>query len=110
KGAELATLAIMVGGEAEAFARLRPLLGTMGKAVHHAGPLGAGHAVKALNNYVSAAGMTAAMEAVLVAHRFGVDPSKAIDIINASSGRNNTTENKMHQQVLNRSFKAGFAL
>ncbi|MGY8993901.1 MAG: NAD(P)-dependent oxidoreductase [Rhodospirillales bacterium] len=110
KGAEQATLAIMVGGETAPVEEFRTLLGTMGKIVHHAGPLGSGHAVKALNNYVSAAGFTAALEAMLVGHRFGIDPGTIIDIINTSSGRNNSTETKIHQQVLPRSFKQGFAL
>lgn len=110
KGAELATLAIMAGGDAAVVEAFRPLIGTMGKVVHHAGPLGAGHAVKALNNYISAAGFTAALEGMIVAHRFGVDPGTLIDIVNTSSGRNNSTETKIHQQVLNRSFKQGFAL
>lgn len=110
KGAAEATLAIMAGGDAAIFAEFKPVLATMGRVVHHAGPLGAGHAVKALNNYVSAAGLTAALEAMVTAHRFGVDPGVTIDIINTSSGRNNSTETKIHQQVLNRSFQQGFAL
>src|SRR5258706_8837264 len=54
KGATAATLAIMVGGDPALFAQMKPLFEKIGNQIFHAGPLGAGHAVKALNNYVSA--------------------------------------------------------
>src|SRR6185369_3974640 len=65
KGATAATLAVMVGGDPALFAQMKPLFEKIGNQIFHAGPLGAGHAVKALNNYVSAAGMVAASEAVI---------------------------------------------
>lgn len=110
KGAQAATLAIMAGGDASVLDGCRDVLLAMGKAVHHAGPLGAGHAAKALNNYVSAAGLLAAVEAVIAGQRFGLDPAGLIDIINASTGRNNSTESKVRQQILSRDFAGGFAL
>ena len=100
----------MVGCDAADVASCRDILLAMGKAVHHAGSLGAGHAAKALNNYVSAAGLLAAVEAVIAGQRFGLDPAGLIDIINASTGRNNSTESKVHQQILSRDFAGGFAL
>ncbi|RPJ47277.1 MAG: NAD(P)-dependent oxidoreductase [Betaproteobacteria bacterium] len=109
KGAVAASLAIMVGGDKAIFERVRPLLAKMGSQLFHAGPLGSGHAIKALNNYVSAAGLVAACEAIIAAERFGLDPAVATDIINASSGMNNTTKNKVKQQMLNGAFGAGFA-
>ncbi len=109
KGAEAASLAIMVGGEQTIFDRVQPLLSTMGSAVFHAGPLGAGHAIKALNNYVSAAGLVAICEALNAAQHFGIDPAVATDIINASTGMNNTTRNKVKQHMLSGTFSAGFA-
>ena len=66
--------------------------------------------MKALNNFVSAAGFTAEAEAVLIGQRFGLDPSVIVDVLNASTGRNNSTENKMKQQVLSGEFASGFAL
>ena len=110
KGAQAATLAIMVGGDAAVLDGCRAILLAMGRAVHHAGPLGAGHAAKALNNYVSAAGLLAAVEAAIAGQRFGLDPAGLIDIINDSTGRNNSTETKVRQQVLSRAFAGGFAL
>ncbi|MGA0034051.1 MAG: NAD(P)-dependent oxidoreductase [Burkholderiales bacterium] len=109
KGAVAATLAIMAGGDKDIFDRVQPMLATMGGQLFHCGPLGAGHAIKALNNYVSAAGLVAASEALIAAERFGLDPAVATDIINASSGMNNTTKNKVKQQMLNGAFGAGFA-
>ncbi len=109
KGAVAATLAIMAGGDTALFERVKPMLAKMGSQLFHAGPLGAGHAIKALNNYVSAAGLVAACEALIAAERFGLDPAVATDIINASSGMNNTTKNKVKQQMLNGAFGAGFA-
>jgi 3-hydroxyisobutyrate dehydrogenase len=66
--------------------------------------------MKALNNYVSAAGLVAAAEAILVGRRFGLDPATIVDVLNASTGRNNSTEKKMKQQVLSGDFASGFSL
>jgi 3-hydroxyisobutyrate dehydrogenase len=108
--AEDATLAIMAGGGAQTIARCRPLLEAMGKQIFLTGPLGSGHAMKALNNYVSAAGLVAAAEAVLAAGRFGLDAGKVVDVLNASTGMNNSTLNKFHRFILSRTFDSGFSL
>lgn len=104
------SLAIMAGGAPEAVARARPLLERMGSSVFATGAVGSGHACKALNNAVSAAGLQAACEAVLVAERFGVDPAVLVDVLNASTGRNNSTELKMKPHILSGSFASGFAM
>ena len=105
------SLAIMLGGDdTEALERVEPLLTCMGR-IFPAGGLGAGHAIKALNNYISAAGLAAASEALIVARAFGVDPDVMVDIVNASTGRNNSTENKMKPFVIPGKYAdAGFAL
>ena len=105
-----ATLSIMVGGDAQSIARSRPILEAMGRQIFLTGPLGSGHAMKALNNYVSAAGLVAAAEGVLAAQRFGLDPGNVVDILNASTGMNNSTLNKFHQFILSRAFDSGFSL
>jgi 3-hydroxyisobutyrate dehydrogenase len=105
-----ATLSIMVGGDAQSIARCRPFFETMGRRIFMTGPLGSGHAMKALNNYVSAAGLVAAAEGVLAAQRFGLDPGNVVDILNASTGMNNSTLNKFHQFILSRAFDSGFSL
>lgn len=104
------TLAIMVGGEPAVFERQKPILEVMGKAITHVGPVGSGHALKALNNYVSAAALIATAEAIHVGAAFGIDAATIVDVINASTGKNNTTENKAHQFMLNQAFNSGFSL
>jgi 3-hydroxyisobutyrate dehydrogenase len=108
KRAVTAELAIMVGGDAKVLEECRPLFDQLGNQIFYAGPLGAGHAIKALNNYVSAAGLVAACEAVIAGKRFGLDPAVIVDILNASSGMNNTTKVKMKQFMLSGAFNAGF--
>lgn len=108
--AALGTLAVMVGGTAADIERARPVLAAMGKSVFVTGPLGSGHALKALNNYVSAAGLAAASEAVIVGQRFGLDASTIVDVLNVSTGRNNSTETKMKPFVLSGSFGSGFSM
>jgi 3-hydroxyisobutyrate dehydrogenase len=109
--AESGTLAIMVGGGDEgAVERARPLLEILGERLFRTGPLGSGHAMKALNNYVAAAGFTAASEALIVGHRFGLDPAVMVEVLNASTGRNFSTEFTLVHHVLPRTFATGFAL
>jgi 3-hydroxyisobutyrate dehydrogenase len=104
------TLTIMVGGTEAALARVRPVLEKLGNRIVHVGALGAGHAVKALNNYLGAAGTLAGFEALLVAHAYGLDPKPMLEAINASTGRNSATERKIPQQVLTGAFASGFKL
>lgn len=103
------SLTIMAGGEAALIDRVETLLATMGR-VHRTGPLGSGHAMKALNNYVSAAGLLAVCEALIVAERFGLDPHVMNAVLNVSTGRNNTTDKKAEPYMLSRTFDSGFAL
>lgn len=110
KRAEEAKLAIMVGGPLEYLDRARSVLNVMGSTIIHVGPVGAGHAAKALNNYVSAAHLLATVEALHAAERFGIDPYVMTDILNASSGRNATSEIKAKQFMLSGTFGSGFAL
>ncbi len=110
KKAVTGELAIMLGGDdPAALDRAQPALETMGR-IFRTGALGSGHALKALNNYVSAAGLTAACTALLVGERFGLDPKVMFDTINASTGRNNATEVKLHPFIIPRDFASGFAL
>ena len=110
KRAVTGKLAIMMGGEAAAVEAARPLLTALGDTLVHVGGAGAGHAVKALNNYVSAAGLIAVCEALTAAEKFGIDPKAVNQVINASSGKNNTTENKVEPYMLTRAFNSGFSL
>ena len=103
-------LAIMTGGDAAALDRVDPLLRAMGTTIHRIGPVGAGQAMKALNNLVSAGGFLMAVEALVIGQRFGLDPSVMTDVLNASTGMNNTTQKKLKQFVLSRKFDSGFGL
>jgi 3-hydroxyisobutyrate dehydrogenase len=110
KRAKEGTLAILVGGDAQVLARCKALLDAMGTSVLHIGAAGSGHAAKALNNYVSAAGLAATVEVLHIAQRFGIEPEVMTDVLNASSGRSNTSENKVKQFMLSGTFASGFAL
>ena len=109
-GARAGTLSIMAGGAKADLRRALPLLRVMGSKVFHAGPLGAGHVAKALNNYIAAAGTLAAFEATAAGRAAGLDARVLVDIWNASAGRNSTTENKIRQHVLSRRYASGFSL
>jgi 3-hydroxyisobutyrate dehydrogenase len=104
------TLAIMVGGDPATIDRVDPVLAAMGRSIFRTGGLGSGHAMKALNNYVSAAGLVATVEALQIGRKFGLDPNLMADILNVSSGKNNTTEVKLKQYMISQTFNAGFPL
>ncbi|MCA3426774.1 MAG: NAD(P)-dependent oxidoreductase [Roseomonas sp.] len=103
-------LAIMVGGPAAEIDRAEPVLKAMGTSIYRCGEIGAGQAMKALNNLVSAGGYLIGIEALLIGQRFGLDPTTMVDVLNASSGMNNSTQKKFKEYVLSRRFDAGFGL
>ena len=107
--AKTGNLMIMAGGKLEYIEIVENLLSVMGK-VQFAGPLGSGHAIKALNNYVSAAGLIASFEALATARSFGIEPENFLKIINGATGKNNTTEVKLDKFVVSEKFNSGFAL
>ena len=107
--AKIGELMIMAGGNKDHIESVQELLSVMGK-VQYAGPLGSGHAIKALNNYVSAAGLIASFEALATARSFGIEPDNFLKIINGATGKNNTTEVKLDKFVISEKFNSGFAL
>lgn len=107
--AEIGTLTIMAGGRSQEIDRVEPALSAMGK-VARCGPLGAGHAMKLLNNYLSATSTAAASEAVLIGRAFGLDPDLMADVFNGSTGKSNATEVKLKQHINNRKFASGFTM
>lgn len=104
------SLTIMAGGEEDDVQAAAPIFDAVGGKTFKTGLLGSGHAMKALNNYVSGAGAVAAMEAIILGKEFGLDQSVMVDILNVSTGRNNTTEQKLKQFVLSETWGSGFAL
>jgi 3-hydroxyisobutyrate dehydrogenase len=108
--AQEGTLAIMIGGDAADIARAKPMLAAIGNRLFEVGTLGCGHAMKALNNFLAAIGFAAASEALAVGREFGLDPAIMIDVVNASTGRNFSTESTIKQQVLTGKFASGFSV
>lgn len=104
------TLAIMAGGQEADLDRARPILQCMGATIIHTGAVASAHAMKALNNYVYAAGLLAVSEALAIARRMDLDPDILADVLNASSGRNVATETKLKQFIIPETYNGGFAL
>lgn len=104
------TIAIMVGGEKEDIEKVRPALETMGGQIFETGALGTAHAMKALNNVLSATNLVVAIEALTIGKKFGLDPDNMVDILNYSSGKNSATEGKLKQYILSRNFASGFGM
>lgn len=102
-------LIIMVGGKEVTINKVNKILNVMGS-VKRAGPLGSGHAMKSLNNYVSAAGLIASFEALNTAKKYGIESKDFIAIINGATGKNNTTEVKLEKFVVSEKYNSGFAL
>lgn len=106
--AEAGSLSIMVGGPEALLTYAQPVLERLGTSITHVGPLGAGQALKALNNMASAAGLLIACEVLWVAKKFGLDCERVVDVINDSSGMNNSTKTKVKQFILSGSYASGF--
>ncbi|MDW8091425.1 MAG: NAD(P)-dependent oxidoreductase [Meiothermus sp.] len=109
-GAVQGRATVMAGGAPEDFERARPVMATYAAKIVHVGPLGSGHAVKAVNNALLAVNLWALSEGMLALVRQGVDARLALEAINASSGRSNVSENLFGQRVLSREFPNTFAL
>jgi 3-hydroxyisobutyrate dehydrogenase-like beta-hydroxyacid dehydrogenase len=109
KGAASGKLAIMASGPAPAMQRVRPLLEILGKVYELGEKPGLGQTVKLANNLMSAASLAIAAEAMAMGVKAGVDPAAMLDVLNASSGRNSATQDKIPKHVLNRKFDFGFA-
>lgn len=110
KRAVTGTLSIMAGGTSADVEQVRPVLAAMGSTITETGPLGSAHAMKALNNYVSAAGLVASCEALKIGQAFGLEPEKIVSILNSSTGKNNSTEHKLSQFIVSGKFDSGFSL
>jgi 3-hydroxyisobutyrate dehydrogenase-like beta-hydroxyacid dehydrogenase len=109
-GAKAAELVFMVGGSDADVARVRPLLDVMGQAVHHLGSLGCGHAMKCLNNCITAMTFVATSEALVTGQRYGLDPAVMVDVLNQSTGGSWVAQTHFHQRIFNRSFDDPFRL
>jgi 3-hydroxyisobutyrate dehydrogenase len=108
--AKAGTLTVMWGGDESVFDRVRVVIEAFGKKIVHAGPVGSGDALKAVNNALLAVHILSAAEGLAVLVKAGVSPATALDVINASSGRSNSSENLIPQRVLTRAFPRTFRL
>jgi 3-hydroxyisobutyrate dehydrogenase len=109
-GAEAGTLTVMVGGDAAVLDRVRPVLSAFGKKIVHCGAVGTGDALKAMNNILLAQHIASLAEALIALEKAGVPSAVALEVINASSGRSNTSENLFPARVLTRAFPRTFRL
>jgi 3-hydroxyisobutyrate dehydrogenase len=110
RGARAARLSVLAGGSPDDLARATPVLNAMAATIIRVGDIGSGHAAKALNNLVSAATMSITVEALVLAGAFGIGPDTMTQVLNSSSGRSNTSENKVAQFMTNGGFDSGFSL
>ena len=110
RGAEEGSLTVMCGGDEQHLERARPVIQAFGKKIVHCGPVGAGDAVKAMNQALLALTIWGTGEALVALAKAGVSPAVALDVINASSGRSNASMNLFPERVLTRAFPRTFRL
>jgi 3-hydroxyisobutyrate dehydrogenase len=109
-GAIAAELVFMVGGEDEAVARVTPLLDVLGRKAFHLGPVGAGHAMKSLNNLITAVTFLATAEGLVIGKAYGLDPALMNDVLNESTGMSWISRSHIAQRILSRRFDDPFKL
>ena len=109
-GATAGSLTIMVGAETAVLEKCKPVLDVLGKKIYHVGPVGAGDAVKLVNNLLLGVNMVAVAEAMTLGVKAGIDPKVLYDVISVSSGRSYALEAKMPGFVLKGNFEPGFAV
>lgn len=109
-GAEAGTLTVMVGGDEETFTRARPVLSAFGTRIEHLGPIGAGHAMKAVNNALLAVNLIAVGEGLAALVKAGVSARTAVEVLNASSGRSFVSEALVPERVLTGRWPGTFRL
>jgi 3-hydroxyisobutyrate dehydrogenase-like beta-hydroxyacid dehydrogenase len=109
-GAKAAELVFMVGGAAADLERVRPLLEAMGKAIFHVGGLGAGHAMKCVNNLITSVNLLALSEGLAMGKRYGLDPKAMVDVPNVSTGMSWGAQTHIKQRIISRRFDDPFKL
>jgi 3-hydroxyisobutyrate dehydrogenase len=107
-GAIAAELVFMVGGEAAAVRRVRPLLEVLGKKIFHLGPVGAGHVMKSINNLITSVTFLATAEGLVIGKGYGLDPKVMNDVLNESTGMSWISRNHIPQRILSRRFDDPF--
>lgn len=109
-GAQAAELVFMAGGAAQDIDRVRPLLDRMGTSVFHLGELGCGHAMKCINNLITAMTFSATCEGLAIGKRYGLDPAEMVRVLNASTGMSWISKTHIEKRILSRAFDDPFKL
>lgn len=109
-GASAGRIAMMVGASQSQYERILPILQDISPNIFHAGEVGAGQVIKLANNLLHHSQRLLSLEVLSLAARNGLDPSKAVDILLASSGRNYFLEHNMHPRILAGEMVSGFTL
>ena len=109
RGAELGSLAIMVGGPEALYEDIRRILDRIGNPFHLGETPGAGQVAKLANNLLSLAAIAVTAEAMALAIKAGLDPARMIEVLNAGTGANSATRDKWPRAVLPRTFDFGFS-
>jgi 3-hydroxyisobutyrate dehydrogenase len=109
-GAEGGTLTVMVGGDPQLFDRAAPVLSAFGSRIVRMGPVGTGHAMKAVNNALLAVNILAVGEGLAALVKAGVPARTALNVLNASSGRSFVSETLVPERVLSGAFPRTFRL
>jgi 3-hydroxyisobutyrate dehydrogenase len=104
------TLSIMIGADDESFGKVEPVLQIVGKAIFRTGPVGSGHAMKALNNVLGATAYAALAEAIEVGKAYSLDPKVLVDVVNESTGRSFSSEVVFGKNVIPGTYATGFTL
>jgi 3-hydroxyisobutyrate dehydrogenase-like beta-hydroxyacid dehydrogenase len=109
-GAANGTLAVMASCSVETFDRLKPIFEVMGKPFFIGTQPGQGQTMKLLNNLLSASAMVVSAEVLVMGAKAGLDPQLIMDVLNAGTGRNSATVDKIPKFVIPRKFNLGFSL
>ncbi|MDX2193862.1 MAG: NAD(P)-dependent oxidoreductase [Gemmatimonadales bacterium] len=109
-GAAAGTLTVMVGADADTFARAEPVLRAFGRRIEHMGPVGAGDAMKAVNNTLLALNIAGFAEGMVALAKAGVPAAQAVAVLNASSGRSFVSEVLVPERVLTGTYPVTFRL
>jgi 3-hydroxyisobutyrate dehydrogenase-like beta-hydroxyacid dehydrogenase len=108
-GALAGKLSLMVAARTDAWERVQELLSNFGKTIHVGEAPGQGQMIKLINNLLSVVALLVSCEGMALGVKSGLDPQRMLDVINASSGRNSATLDKIPRAVLSRSFDFGFS-
>jgi 3-hydroxyisobutyrate dehydrogenase len=105
-GAEAGTLTIMVGGDGEAFERVRPVLEALGERIHHVGPSGSGTVIKLANQLLVGINVAGVAEAMVLGVKAGADPAAMFEVLSSSFGGSRMLDRGV-PLILDRNFGGG---